>query len=226
MRTKNPKDNCFYVYVLLDSRVSGCFRYGRWVFPYEPFYVGKGKGNRSMFHFERPDLVKDKTRRSIVEKIKQKGLVQISLIKKKNLTEHQAFEKERELICRIGRRDLNLGPLTNRSNGGEGDSCRARVSQETLKLRALKRAQESPEDREARRARQSLAQQVRYSLTSESSKKRTADKLRKIQLERDPQHKEEIRKKRSKAITESWKLASKEQKSLRIERMREGRGYT
>jgi hypothetical protein len=37
-----------------------------------------------------------------------------------NLNEKKAFELERKLISLIGRKDLNLGPLTNLTDGGEG----------------------------------------------------------------------------------------------------------
>ena len=39
-------DNKFYVYVYLDPRKPGSFKFGEYEFDYEPFYVGKGKKNR------------------------------------------------------------------------------------------------------------------------------------------------------------------------------------
>ena len=38
--------NQFYTYVYLDPRKSGKYKYSEYKFDYEPFYVGKGCGNR------------------------------------------------------------------------------------------------------------------------------------------------------------------------------------
>ena len=46
----------FYVYALLDPRKPGKFRYGKWVFSHEPFYVGKGHGTRYNSHFIEVEL--------------------------------------------------------------------------------------------------------------------------------------------------------------------------
>jgi hypothetical protein len=40
------KMNNFYVYIYLDPRKPGNFVYGDFLFKFEPFYDGKGKGDR------------------------------------------------------------------------------------------------------------------------------------------------------------------------------------
>ena len=40
----------YYVYVYLDPRKSGKFKYAEMLFDFLPFYVGKGKGNRLYDH--------------------------------------------------------------------------------------------------------------------------------------------------------------------------------
>jgi len=118
-RLSHKKIYC--VYVLLDTRKSGYFRYGRWVFHNEPFYVGKGTEARANSH------LKDKQnpfKTRVINKILKAGLEPIVLIKRtcNYLTEKQALDLEMSMIPRIGRRNLGFGPLTNLTDGGEGHS--------------------------------------------------------------------------------------------------------
>jgi hypothetical protein len=77
-----------------------------------PFYIGKGKGNR----------FKHKSNRSTLwNNIVKKYGFDIILLEE-NITEQEAFEKEKYWIKRIGRRDLGLGPLVNFTDGGDGVS--------------------------------------------------------------------------------------------------------
>lgn len=105
----------YYVYALLDPRKKGDYNYGNLNFEYEPFYVGKGCGKRMSKHsFE------DKSnpfRSNKIKKILKEGKKYLSIQIFKNLTEKNAFKKEKEIIKLIGRKN---GPLTNLTDGGEG----------------------------------------------------------------------------------------------------------
>lgn len=113
--------NC-YVYVLLDTRKPGPFRYGRWTFSHEPFYVGKGNGNRAYHHFRSNSWGYNKFKGRLVAKIqKETGADPQVCIKRDRMTEAAAFDLEATLIAKIGRRKNRLGPLVNLTDGGEGN---------------------------------------------------------------------------------------------------------
>ena len=44
--------NNYYVYVYLDPRKQGIYKYDNFEFNYEPFYIGKGKNNRCNRHLK------------------------------------------------------------------------------------------------------------------------------------------------------------------------------
>lgn len=115
--------NIFYVYALLDPRKKGSFQYGNYTFEYEPFYIGKGKGNRCKNHLgqirgsDKEKTFKANKMRKIFEDV---GLEPIIIKIFENLSEDLAFEKEKSLIALIGRCDRKKGPLTNLTDGGDG----------------------------------------------------------------------------------------------------------
>ncbi len=110
----------FYVYVYLDVTKKGEFIYGDYRFDYEPFYVGKGYGNRCEEHLRESSLQHKSFKNNKIKKLLSLGLKPIILKVSFNIFEVDAFELEKKLIQVIGRRDLKKGPLTNLTDGGEG----------------------------------------------------------------------------------------------------------
>ena len=110
----------FYCYILLDPTKPGTFQYENFIFEYEPFYVGKGIGNRINVHDRIYDTKTHK--RAKIQKIKKLGLEVIKIKLFEDLTESSAFDLEKSTISIIGRRDKVEGPLLNLTDGGEGSS--------------------------------------------------------------------------------------------------------
>lgn len=87
-----------------------------------PFYIGKGFGDRMWEHFtlwqlSKDDLFHHKLRRLILDGIPV-HVRQLFV----NLTEEEAFDYEIRLIALYGRRDLGTGCLCNLTDGGQGPS--------------------------------------------------------------------------------------------------------
>jgi hypothetical protein len=88
-----------------------------------PYYIGKGKDNRSRVNCGRS-----------IHKPPEDRI----LILKKNLTEEEAFKHEIYMIAVLGRKDLSTGILRNRTNGGEGVSGRICTEETRKKFRKLR----------------------------------------------------------------------------------------
>lgn len=110
----------FYVYVYLDPRKKGDYGYDDYEFECEPFYVGKGHGKRSLEHLRESQLKHKTHKNNKIKKIRSEGLEPIIIKISENLFESDAFDSEVKLIKLIGRYDLGDGPLTNKTDGGEG----------------------------------------------------------------------------------------------------------
>ena len=106
----------FYVYVFLDSTKPGEWIYEDLKFDFEPFYIGKGTSDRMITS----KCDKKTFKSNKIKSIKEKGGEVISMKVFENLTIEESIKIEIELIKKIGRRDLDLGPLTNLTGGGEG----------------------------------------------------------------------------------------------------------
>ena len=118
--------NDFYVYVLLDPRKPGVYKYGPLKFKHEPFYVGKGKGNRDKSHFRPGNIDADSKRykntkkTNKIRKIIEAGFYPVPVRIKSDVDEVTAFRLEIKAIRLIGRG--SSGPLVNLTDGGEGSS--------------------------------------------------------------------------------------------------------
>lgn len=100
----------YYVYVYIDPATN------------EPIYVGKGKGHRARWHAsQRAASVKSHLINRI-KKIRRSGAEPIISFLIENVDEEFAHLLEQEAISKYGRRDLDLGPLLNATDGGEGSS--------------------------------------------------------------------------------------------------------
>ena len=110
----------YYCYILLDPTRPGDYQFENLYFEYEPFYVGKGIGNRINAHDEPKDTKTKK--RAKIRKIKKLGLEVIKIKLFEDLSESSAFELEKSTISLIGRKDKKVGPLLNLTDGGEGSS--------------------------------------------------------------------------------------------------------
>lgn len=100
----NDNHNDFYVYAWL--RQNG-----------QPFYVGKGRGNR-----DKADKANNQIFQRIVAKMKRSGAEPGIVRIHENLTEAAAFELERAEIATHGRINNRTGILANLTDGGEGNS--------------------------------------------------------------------------------------------------------
>jgi len=111
----------YYNYVFLDLRKPGKYDYDiELCFLYEPFYIGKGHGNRYKNHiYDKKQSYKLKL---INKLLRNYTIDEISIIFNKNVTDEISKENEIRLIKKIGRYNLNEGPLTNITEGGEGRS--------------------------------------------------------------------------------------------------------
>jgi len=80
----------------------------------QPFYVGKGKGNRCEFHLsETLDTTSNPHKVRTINLIKEQGLdIPISKIAE-NLSEDEAYLLESQLIAKYGRASVGDGILTN-----------------------------------------------------------------------------------------------------------------
>jgi len=169
----------FYVYVLMDPRFPGPYPYtlpgGKTItFPFLPFYIGKGNDARMYDHTKEarnfPEPVRGERKLNKIRKIHRSRLEVITKRISDFSIESIAFAKEVLLIKSIGRADKKCGPLTNKTDGGEGASGGPSV-------KGLKRSAES----------------VEKSAQARRGQKRTPEQLANMRKTRSPEAQENIR---------------------------------
>lgn len=112
----------YHTYCYLDPNKKGNYVYGSMLFEYEPFYVGKGKGNRHSIHFSKCRNSK-RGSNPFYDKLNKMLLSEINPIILKlsfHENEEQCLLDEKNLINLIGKRSDGKGPLLNLTDGGIG----------------------------------------------------------------------------------------------------------
>ena len=110
----------YYIYIYLNPLKPGKYKYKKFEFDFEPFYVGLGKNNRINQHISESKYNKHKSLKdNLILKILKNEKEPIRYKLYENLTLYSAIRFEKYLIKLIGRRDLNTGSLPNLTIGGE-----------------------------------------------------------------------------------------------------------
>ena len=118
MAREYDDEEVYYVYALMDPRKPCPFQYGKWSFSHEPFYIGKGKGKRVFDH------IRDSSHKGgnleKIAKIDEIGGDNVEpILKVYGVDEKSALDLEMKMVKAIGRLHTG-GPLTNRTDGGDG----------------------------------------------------------------------------------------------------------
>jgi len=99
-----PVESGYYIYAYLDPRKEGLYNYGDLSFKYEPFYIGKGSGDRELHHLHRAmgliSVKQDKNHFKLnkIKKIISEGKTPIIIRVFDNLNEEQSLAVEQALI--------------------------------------------------------------------------------------------------------------------------------
>lgn len=114
----------FYVYVYIDPRKEPITING-YTFNGEPFYIGKGKGQRAWAHLkESGSRAINTLKHGKIQRIRDSDAEPLIEFIAQNLSEDQALMLEQDWIAAIGTKwnipSIIRGPLTNMTSGGEG----------------------------------------------------------------------------------------------------------
>lgn len=127
----------YYVYCYFNpSKPSSLHECG-----FEPFYVGKGKGQRKFDHLNQAKKyltnkkdIKNLHNINTICKLLSSGSEPLILQLFFTDNEQEAYNEEMRLIKLWGRRNLNTGPLTNKTDGDEGSSNKVYTAEYRKKL--------------------------------------------------------------------------------------------
>jgi hypothetical protein len=149
------EDRRFYCYIYLNPLKPGNYNYGEYHFDFEPFYIGKGNGRRMYDHLLEAKSISQNKKcirnynkhkiNTINKIIRVSNSIPLIMKVRGNLTTFEATEFEKTLVCLIGRRDLQTGPLTNLTDGGEGNINPSVVSTEKRKRSRRLTLEKNPE---------------------------------------------------------------------------------
>ena len=121
-------DNNSFIYVYLDPRKKGQYKYGHYQFENEPFYVGVSSDrtihDRKTRHLQYAkndkDITNNNYKKNIIKSILSDNLEPIILKYIDGLSISESYLKEKDMISTIGNRYDKSGPLVNISKGGDG----------------------------------------------------------------------------------------------------------
>ncbi len=197
---KNEKYK-FYVYAYLDPRKPGKYCYDKLgvCFLYEPFYIGKGSGNRVNNHLFQSRINKNTNKRKFnkIKKILNSRENPIAIKIKENLSNKDSLFEEEKFINVIGRLNLNEGPLTNFTAGGDSPG-KFSHSEETKRKISKSCMGKRPWNKGKQHSKESI-EKMRKIKTGKKLSKETKNKIREIRT--GYKHSEESIEKMRKAKT-------------------------
>lgn len=118
-----------YVYVYMDPRKPGEYKYGNYIFEFEPFYIGKSKTNTNLDRMnlhtkfvreKNRDLTNNTYKFNIIKSILDSNMEPIVSKVEGRMNLEASFNLEKLLIHTIGNRYVGNGPLVNITSGGDG----------------------------------------------------------------------------------------------------------
>lgn len=140
----------FYTYIYLNILKPGQYKYDDISFDYEPFYVGKGKDNRYLYHLNKVKnkcKYKSSLKFTIIEENIKSGKDPIIIKIQDKISEDESLNLEKLLIHKIGRLDLGEGPLSNLNDGGQKPQDNYKHTSDTKKKISESSAKRIPDGR-------------------------------------------------------------------------------